>query len=144
MCFCQFSTLTISCSIIASSLLSLCVCTLDVGLTFVTSFTFWAIWCIPAAALEARLIDFSILFGPMPLTISLLTPLQISCAISHAVFLPAPPLYAFAYAIKQTPYAFVSKIILCMYLLYVKGLTYCIDIVTTCVSPTTLQSINSH
>ena len=26
--------------------------------------------------------------------------------------------YAFAYAIKQTPYAFVSKIILCMYLLY--------------------------
>ena len=26
--------------------------------------------------------------------------------------------YAFAYAIKQTPYAFVAKIILCMYLLY--------------------------
>ena len=26
--------------------------------------------------------------------------------------------YAFAYTIKQTPYAFVSKIILCMYLLY--------------------------
>ena len=25
---------------------------------------------------------------------------------------------AFAYAIKQTPYAFVAKIILCMYLLY--------------------------
>ena len=25
--------------------------------------------------------------------------------------------YAFAYAIKQTPYAFVAKIILCMYLL---------------------------
>ena len=29
--------------------------------------------------------------------------------------------YAFAYAIKQTPYAFVSKIILCMYLLYDRG-----------------------
>ena len=29
-----------------------------------------------------------------------------------------PFAYAFAYAIKQTPYAFVSKIILCMYLLY--------------------------
>ena len=28
----------------------------------------------------------------------------------------------FAYAIKQTPYAFVSKIILCMYLLYVQVL----------------------
>ena len=26
--------------------------------------------------------------------------------------------YAFAYAIKQTPYAFVAKITLCMYLLY--------------------------
>ena len=26
--------------------------------------------------------------------------------------------YAFAYAIKQTPYAFVAKVILCMYLLY--------------------------
>ena len=30
--------------------------------------------------------------------------------------------YAFAYAIKQTPYAFVAKIILCMYLLYDSGL----------------------
>ena len=30
--------------------------------------------------------------------------------------------YAFAYAIKQTPYAFVSKIILCMYLLYDQAL----------------------
>ena len=30
--------------------------------------------------------------------------------------------YAFAYAIKQTPYAFVSKIILCMYLLYAPGI----------------------
>ena len=29
--------------------------------------------------------------------------------------------HAFAYAIKQTPYAFVAKIILCMYLLYDKG-----------------------
>ena len=29
-----------------------------------------------------------------------------------------PFAYAFAYEIKQTPYAFVSKIILCMYLLY--------------------------
>ena len=29
-----------------------------------------------------------------------------------------PFAYAFAYAIKQTPYAFVAKIILCMYLLY--------------------------
>ena len=29
--------------------------------------------------------------------------------------------YAFAYAIKQTPYAFVAKIILCMYLLYALG-----------------------
>ena len=29
-----------------------------------------------------------------------------------------PFAHAFAYAIKQTPYAFVSKIILCMYLLY--------------------------
>ena len=29
--------------------------------------------------------------------------------------------YAFAYAIKQTPYAFVAKIILCMYLLYAQG-----------------------
>ena len=29
-----------------------------------------------------------------------------------------PFAYAFAYAIKQTPCAFASKIILCMYLLY--------------------------
>ena len=29
-----------------------------------------------------------------------------------------PFAYAFAYVIKQTPYAFVAKIILCMYLLY--------------------------
>ena len=29
-----------------------------------------------------------------------------------------PFAHAFAYAIKQTPYAFVAKIILCMYLLY--------------------------
>ena len=29
-----------------------------------------------------------------------------------------PFAYAFAYIIKQTPYAFVAKIILCMYLLY--------------------------
>ena len=29
-----------------------------------------------------------------------------------------PFAYPFAYAIKQTPYAFVAKIILCMYLLY--------------------------
>ena len=29
-----------------------------------------------------------------------------------------PFAYALAYAIKQTPYAFVAKIILCMYLLY--------------------------
>ena len=29
-----------------------------------------------------------------------------------------PFAYAFAYAIKQTPHAFVAKIILCMYLLY--------------------------
>ena len=29
-----------------------------------------------------------------------------------------PLAYAFAYAIKQTPYAFVAKIIPCMYLLY--------------------------
>ena len=29
--------------------------------------------------------------------------------------------YAFAYVIKQTPYAFVAKIILCMYLLYAGG-----------------------
>ena len=29
-----------------------------------------------------------------------------------------PFAYAFAYMIKQTPYAFVAKIILCMYLLY--------------------------
>ena len=29
-----------------------------------------------------------------------------------------PFAHAFAYAIKQTPYAFASKIILCMYLLY--------------------------
>ena len=32
-----------------------------------------------------------------------------------------PFAYAFAYAIKQTPYAFVAKIILCMYLLYDEG-----------------------
>ena len=32
--------------------------------------------------------------------------------------------YAFAYAIKQTPYAFVAKIILCMYLLYDHSLVY--------------------
>ena len=32
-----------------------------------------------------------------------------------------PFAYAFAYAIKQTPYAFVAKIILCMYLLYAQG-----------------------
>ena len=30
--------------------------------------------------------------------------------------------YAFAYIIKQTPYAFVAKIILCMYLLYAMAL----------------------
>ena len=29
-----------------------------------------------------------------------------------------PFAHAFAYTIKQTPYAFVAKIILCMYLLY--------------------------
>ena len=29
-----------------------------------------------------------------------------------------PFAYAFAYLIKQTPYAFVAKIILCMYLLH--------------------------
>ena len=29
-----------------------------------------------------------------------------------------PFAYAFAYIITQTPYAFVAKIILCMYLLY--------------------------
>ena len=29
-----------------------------------------------------------------------------------------PFAHVFAYAIKQTPYAFVAKIILCMYLLY--------------------------
>ena len=29
-----------------------------------------------------------------------------------------PFAHTFAYAIKQTPYAFVAKIILCMYLLY--------------------------
>ena len=29
-----------------------------------------------------------------------------------------PFAYAFAYVIKQTSYAFVAKIILCMYLLY--------------------------
>ena len=33
-----------------------------------------------------------------------------------------PFAHAFAYAIKQTPYAFVAKIILCMYLLYDTGL----------------------
>ena len=32
-----------------------------------------------------------------------------------------PFAYAFAYVIKQTPYAFVAKIILCMYLLYDKA-----------------------
>ena len=32
-----------------------------------------------------------------------------------------PFAYAFAYVIKQTPYAFVAKIILCMYLLYDGG-----------------------
>ena len=32
------------------------------------------------------------------------------------MYTPFP--YAFAYAVKQTPYAFVAKIILCMYLLY--------------------------
>ena len=29
--------------------------------------------------------------------------------------------YAFAYAVKQTPYAFFAKIILCMYILYGRG-----------------------
>ena len=33
-----------------------------------------------------------------------------------------PFAYAFAYAIKQIPYAFVAKIILCMYLLYGRAL----------------------
>ena len=33
-----------------------------------------------------------------------------------------PFAHAFAYAIKQTPYAFVAKIILCMYLLYDLGI----------------------
>ena len=36
--------------------------------------------------------------------------------------------YAFAYAIKQTPYAFVSKIILCMYLLYGKTERYVLSL----------------
>ena len=35
-----------------------------------------------------------------------------------------PFAYAFAYAIKQTPYAFVSKIILYMYLLYARAVEF--------------------
>ena len=36
----------------------------------------------------------------------------------------ATHVHAFAYAIKQTPYAFVAKIILCMYLGYVHTVTF--------------------
>ena len=39
-------------------------------------------------------------------------------AFSQQVLQQAVLAYAFAYAIKQTPYAFVAKIILCIYLLY--------------------------
>ena len=44
----------------------------------------------------------------------------------HTVYTPFG--HAFAYAIKQTPYAFVAKIILCMYLLYVRVLVSELDL----------------
>ena len=61
-----------------------------------------------------------------------------------------PFAHAFAYAIKQTPYAFVAKIILCMYLLYVQELNVsrdwnpstCVKLTTKCCPMSIVKVLN--